>query len=430
VGSAALAQTPAMRPLSANDVSWLFPMPTRAADFGNLISMRDLTTQNPHDATVRDPVWPTSAFQQFLTIAAGGQAQVGASQISLPAEAQSMDTWFIAGIRIDAGAPGLSPDILQQFGQSPQIRLIVQPVTRAPDGTPVVQDIAGHLVFDFTAEESNPVQAGCPARPVADLVALKAIIRELDALRTKLSSGQLGTNRVTTSGVPLGVHPGLLDATTANNVRQEMKAFLERHVFGRTLDAMALVGPAPWIFLAMQKIPPNFLPAIPSGGFVPVHGPTLDGQQFAQMLGRVGDVPRVVPAPHTNNLNPITCANAALSPASLPVAIRSGSSTSQLFANPTPPAAEARQILDLIGDPAKSHFFNTDCVSCHTETTRAVDLLQLNADPRIDAGVLPRDPWNVRNFGWSPFGGATVTRRTAAETDAVVKFINANLLTQ
>jgi hypothetical protein len=209
MGSAARAQAPAsLPPLSANDVSWLFPMPTRPADFDNLISMGDLTTQNPHDPTKRDPVWLASAFQQFLAIAGSPMAQIGGSQINVPAEAQSMNAWFIAGIRIDAGAPGLSPDILQQFGQSPQIRLIVQPVTRAPDGTVTVQDIAGHLVFEFTAEASNPAQGGCLARPTPDLVALKAIIRELDALRTKLSSGQLGANRVSTSGVPLGVHPG------------------------------------------------------------------------------------------------------------------------------------------------------------------------------------------------------------------------------
>ena len=429
-GAAFAQPPPPILPFSANDVSWLFPMPMRVVDLDNLISMGDLTSQNPHDPTKRDPAWPVSAFQQFLKNAISPMSQVGGSQISLPAEAQSMGTWFIAGIRIDAGAPGLSPDILQQFGQSPQIRLIVQPVTRTVDGTAVVQDIAGHLVYGLTAEASDPAQAGCLARPTPDLIALNAVVRELGALRTQLNSGQLGTNKVTTSGVPLGVHPGLLDPTTANRVRQEMMSFLQRHVFGRNLDAMAITGPAPWTFLAMQKVPPNFLAALPSGGFVPVHGPTLDGQQFAQMLGRVGDTPRVVPAPHTNNLNPITCVNAAISPASLPVANRRGSSTAELFAGPTPPADKTREILDLIGDPTKSHFFNTDCVSCHTETTLAVGLLQLGADPRIDPRVLPKDPWNVRNFGWSPFGGATVTRRTAAETDAVVKFINSNLLTK
>jgi hypothetical protein len=416
------AQAPLIPELSANDVSWLFPVPGQAADFDNLIPIGSLTTENPNDPTKRDAVWSAAAFESFVDIATGPAAQVGGNTIHLAPEARSIDAWFIAGIRIDAGAPGLSPDIAAQFGQSPQIRIIVQPVIRNPDGTPAVQDIAGHLVFDFVSESSDPARPGCLPRPVPDLVALKAIITELAALRTKLSAGQLGTDKVTTSGVPLGVHPGLLDATTARNVSGEMRSFLERHAFARNLDAMAIAGPVPWIFLAMQRLP--------SGGFVPVPGPTLDGQHFAQMLNVAGSDPRVTPAAITNNRNAITCGNAAV-PAGLPAAARSGVSTTNLFANP-PSADQVKEILDTIGDPAKSHFFNTDCVSCHTETRRAMQLLQVTTDPRIDPAVLPGDDWNVRNFGWSPFGAgqpqATVTRRTAAETDAVVKFINSELL--
>ena len=94
-------------PLSANDVSLLFPAPTRAEDFAKLIAVRDLTTQNPQDPTKRDLVWPYSVFQRFIEIANGPAAQVAGSQIGigLPAEAQSIDAWFVAGIRIDAGAP-------------------------------------------------------------------------------------------------------------------------------------------------------------------------------------------------------------------------------------------------------------------------------------------------------------------------------------
>jgi len=433
-GCAARAQAPAVPPLSANDVSWLFPAPTRAADFDNLISMRDLTTPNPQDSTKSDRVWSDSAFQQFLAIAVSPEAQVGTKQIGLPAEAHTIDSWFIAGIRIDAGAPGLSDDIRGQFGQSPEIRLVVQPVTRNADGTPKVLDIAGHLIFDFLVGANNPAQAGCFPRPTPDLVAFKAIVAELAVLRTRLSIGQLGANKVTTSGVPLGVHPGLLDATTANNLRQEMKAFLQRHISSQNLDAMAIVGPEPWIFLSILKVPPGVVAALPNGGFVPVHGPTLDGQQFAQLLNPVGTVPPVVPAPHTNNLNPITCENAAVAPASLPVGARSGSSTTDLFTSALP-ADKTMQILGLIADPMKSHFFNTDCVSCHTETRRAMDLLllkEMGVVSGIDPAVLPKDDWNVRNFGWSPFPGpqaqATATRRTAAETNAVVNFINSNLL--
>lgn len=438
--SALPAPTSVTPPLSADDVSWLFPAPTRAEDFGRLIAIRDLTTQNPQDPAKRDPVWPDAVFQQFLAIANGPQAQVAGTQsrIGLPAEAQSIDAWFVAGIRIDAGAPGLTSDIRAQFGQFPEIRLIVQPVTRNADGTPKVHDIAGHLIFDFTLEKpSAPAQADCIPRRLPDLDAFNGIVGDLAALRTKLSDGQLGADKVTTSGIPLGIHPGLADATTESNLRQEIKSFLEKHISGQRLDAMAIAGlpagaHAPWIFLSMVEVPPGFVPALPNGGFVPVHGPTLDGQQFAQMLEPAGSVPRVVPEPHTNNLNPITCANAAVSTTSLPIAKRTGVSTSDLFAAVPPLADKTKEILDVIADPAKSHFFNTDCVSCHTETRRAMDLLKVTDIPGIDSAALPNGQWDVRNFGWSPAPKgsvqATVTRRTAAETAAVVTFINSEVL--
>ncbi len=143
----AVAPTQPVAPLSANDVSWLFPAPAHAEDFANLIAVRDVTTPNPLDPTKRDPVWPDSVFQQFLTIVNGPEANVAGTnaQISLPTEARSIDAWFIAGIRIDAGAPGLSSDIRTQYGQLPEIRLIIQPVIKNPDGSPKVLDIAGHL---------------------------------------------------------------------------------------------------------------------------------------------------------------------------------------------------------------------------------------------------------------------------------------------
>jgi hypothetical protein len=433
-------QASAIPPISADDVSVLFPAPTRAENFGTLIAVRDLTTQNPQNLTKRDPVWPDAVFQQFLAIAASPAAQVSGTQtrIGLPAEAQTIDAWFIAGIRIDAGAPGLSNDVRAQFGQIPQIRLIVQPVTRNTDGTPLVHDIAGHLIFNFTlAKVNDPAQPDCLQRPVPDLDAFDAIVADLAAIRTKLSNGQLGTNKVATSGVPLGVHPGLADTTTANNLRLEIKSFLERRISGSRLSAMAITGlpsgaPAPWIFLSMLGVPPGVVPSLPNGGFVPVHGPTLDGQQFAQMLMPAGTIPRVIPAPHTNNLNPITCKNAAVSTTSLPITNRSGVATADIFVTSPPPADKTKEILDVIADPAKSHFFNTDCISCHTETRRSMELLKTTVIPGIDSSALPNGPWDVRNFGWAPGPKgsfqATVTRRTADETAAVVAFINAQLL--
>ena len=429
----AVAPTQPSAPLSANDVSWLFPAPTRAADLDNLIAVRDVTTPNPQDPSKRDPIWPDSVFQQFLTIVNGAQAKVDGTnaQISLPLEARSIDAWFIAGIRIDAGAPGLSSDIRAQYGQLPEIRLIIQPIIKNPDGSPKVLDIAGHLIFDFVVLPPDPpLSVDCFPRFQADMKAFAPVIADVAALRTKLSSGQLGSHAVSTAGVPLGIHPGLADPATANGVRNEMLSFLEKHISAQFLGSMAIAGlPAnaskPWIFLSIL--------GDRKGHFGPAHGPTLDGDlQFAQMLNPAGTDPRVVPEPHTNNLNPITCKNAAVSATSLPIAERRGVSTSAAFATPVLSVDQTKEILDTIADPTKSFFFNTDCISCHTETRRAMDLLKVTNIQGIDSAALPHGQWDVRNFGWSPTpkgpAQATVTRRTAAETAAVVTFINSEML--
>ena len=433
VSAATVSQIQPNAPLSANDVSWLFPVPTRAADFANLIAVRDVTTPNLQDPAKRDPIWSDSAFKQFLTIVESTAAQVAGTpaKIILPQEARSPDAWFIAGIRIDAGAPGLSSDIHTQFGQLPEIRLIIQPIIKNPDGSPKVLDIAGHLIFDFVILPPElPPPADCFPRFVADMKAFNPVVTDVATLRTKLNNGQLGAHAISTVDVPLGVHPGLADPATANSMRNEMLSFLEKHISARLLGSMAIAGlpspaPAPWIFLSIL--------GDHAGHFGPARGPTLDGnQQFAQMLNPAGTIPRVVPEPHTNNLNPITCKNAAFSVTSLPIAQRNGVATSAVFATPAPSPDQSKRILDTIADPTKSFFFNTDCISCHTETRRAMDLLKVTDIPGINPAALPNGQWDVRNFGWGDAGKAgmqaTVTRRTANETAAVVTFINSQML--
>lgn len=442
--SAAGTPAPAdSRELSVDDVSLLFPAPVTAADMSHLIAVADLTAPNPQDSSKHDPVWSAAAFQQFVGIANSKVSQVTGTQaqIGLPTEAQNVSAWFIAGIRIDAGAPGLTNDIRTQFGRLPQIRLIVQPVTRAADGTPKVLDIAGHLIYDFTLPtETNPPQPECFPLRSPDPDAFNSVLVDLTALRNKLRDGQLGGKKISTAGLRLGVHPGLADPATAAAFRGEIVSFLQKHISGDRLDGMAIAAlpsgaPAPWIFLSLLKVPKGVVPSLPNGGFVPLHGPTLDGsdQQFAELLQPAATIPRVVPEPHTNNLNPITCKNASVSATSIPIASRNGVATAELFAATPPTPERTKQILDIISDPTKSQFFNTDCVSCHTETRRAMDLQSVKDIPGIDPAVLPRGQWDIRNFGWSPTGGknpavATVTRRAANETAAVAAFINSELL--
>jgi len=443
-----VAQAPVVpeQPLSADDVSLLFPAPTKAADLARLVALSDLTAPNPQDPTKRDRVWSDVIFQQFIAIAGSPAGTVsGANKIGLPAAAKTIDAWHIAGIRLDPGAPGLSDAIIAEYGQSPQIRLIIQPLVKEANGTVKALDVTAHLIFSFVSGLQPPSKAGCFPRPIPDLAAFKEIVAEFAALRSKLRDGKLGHNKVVTDGRALGVHPGLSDPTTAINMRAEIKAILERHLSAQRLRQMAVMGlPSgavdPWIFLAMQFLPPQALPPeltqrMPNGGFVPVPGPTLDGKQFAQMMQREGAKPRVVPAPHTNNLAPITCINAAVPANGPPVAERKGVSTAGLpssLPGSSADRAKVRDALNTIADPEKSHFFNTDCVSCHTETRRALELLKPGEVPKIAAAPLPNGPWNVRNFGWSPLiegdAAGTVSRRTATETKAAVDFVNAKLL--
>ena len=191
---------------------------------------------------------------------------------------------------------------------------------------------------------------------------------------------------------------------------------------------MGLAFPEPWIFIAMVKLPDK------AGqlNFVPVPGPTLDGAQVAQMLNFRGGQ-QVVPAPVTNNLNPIICRNAAFQPPH-PTGERKGVATAE-FIDGNASETRIREIVDIVADPKKSHFFNTDCISCHTDT--AQPLVRFGSNFKVEGvatEVLPKEDWNVRNFGWfTSFlrkGPAvpTATRRTATETAEVVEFINRELL--
>ncbi len=200
-GSAALAQTP--KPLSANDVSILFPVPKNAGDLANLIALSDLT--GPAAAPQRGRLWSEADFGRFLAIADSPAGQVAGTprQIRLPAEVRQIDAWFIAGIRIDPGAPGLSKEIIGQFGQQPQIRFVAQPVTREPNGGIKVHDIAAHLIFSFiTLPFDPPAVNGCLPRSKPDMDAFQAVVRDTIALRDRLAAGQFGGTAVDTAGRP------------------------------------------------------------------------------------------------------------------------------------------------------------------------------------------------------------------------------------
>jgi hypothetical protein len=421
-------QPPKPRPLAANDVSILFPAPRNAKDLTRLIAM---STLNGPAGSGR--VWSEADFGRWVAIAGDPKVQIAGTKfpLQLPDEVKQIDAWFIAGIRIDPGAPGLSKEIIAQFGQQPQIRLIAQPVTRGPGGRIKVHDIAAHLIFSYSTLPPDPPAAeSCLPRPKPDMAAFQPVIRDTIALRDHLAAGKFGKAKIRTAG-PLNVHPALVGAS-AEPFRDALKELLEKHLVSARLTSMAVMGlndPEPWIFIAMQKVP------VGEGkfAFVPVAGPSLDGAQVAQMLSFRGGR-KVVPTPVANNQNPITCRHAAFQKPPQPPSERKGVATAA-FIDGKASASRIRAIVDVIADPKRSHFFNTDCVSCHTDT--AQPLIRLGKKftvPGVAPAVLPKEDWNVRNFGWFTSvrrGGPavpTATRRTATETAEVVAFINRELL--
>src|SRR5258706_6326447 len=89
----AAAQTPS-KPLSANDVSILFPPPKTAADMVNLIALSDLA--GPTGSPQR--LWSDDDFAHFLANAANperpGTPDSGVHQIGLPDSVKNIGAWF------------------------------------------------------------------------------------------------------------------------------------------------------------------------------------------------------------------------------------------------------------------------------------------------------------------------------------------------
>ncbi|MES2659484.1 MAG: hypothetical protein V4689_12770 [Verrucomicrobiota bacterium] len=418
-----------------NDVSWLFPSPSSGEELGTLISVDSLKKADG------ELLWPIPAFERALAIAESDDAAVPGFRIKLPDGADKMANWKIAGVRFDPSAPGASREIIDKFGSDPQIRLILQPVTGTP---PRPRDVTIHLIYSY----SDPEEGQVPDDTFRKAIPRKADFLEVvkDLVAVKQLSVELGA---TTSGQEMGVHPGLAKSASSQKVRKLMEESLVRNLSKGRLRAMAIMGlpegrPEPWIFVAILQTADGKFVAAP--GF---NTPTPN--ERAQALSFASGEDFVLPRPISNNLAPIT------NKKFVPAEARRGVSTAILFSQRTDLTAKAatgggndqanngeivtnRDIVDIIGNPLRSHFFNTDCVSCHTETTRA-DIRKITSGglsfkkpdtlSNLSVKVLPNGQWNVRNFGWGPGEGKpTVSRRAFNEMAESAEFINKNYVNE
>jgi len=421
-----------------NDVSILYPLPETVNAAGSLISIAHLSSIVDGSA-----VFPEDDFIRILDIARSS-GKVANRAIKFRPEIESFDAWKIAGIRFDPSAPGSSEKIIDAFGSRPQIRLVIQPVTIRGEQVEV-HDVTIHVIYDYVLL-SDPLDQSLS---IADAEKMMAIIKDLIELR-KICEEQGGE----TTGV-LSVHPCLKES--ASNFHVGLVDFLRNHLHSSRFQGAAVMGLhggsfEPWIFLALNRRPDGEFAAFPNPGLGAIS--TQSAPPAAQMISFLPlDSPKVQPLPSTTNILSIT------SDLGIPHDERRGISTAPLFGGVDRSAPvligvnsngeevhseflKNSDIVDWIANPEKSHFFNTDCISCHTETTRRLGLgIQASEfqfrpaaeNLSLDPGLLHADQWNVRNFGWfvHPRSGikqTTITQRTANETFEVVEFINERVL--
>jgi hypothetical protein len=325
-------------------------------------------------------------------------------------------SWKLASIRVDPSAPGFSREIRERYGATPQIRLVFQPTTVDSDGVRV-HDFAAHVVYDFVESDLNSVPT------VPDKKAFGQIVLDLVKLKLRLRAHDIHTTST------VGVHPGFRTSTI--DLTSILKEFLAKHLVKGRISRIGFVGvrrPEPWFFLHLR----------PS-----VHGFSVErmknvGEKPVQMLF-TRDPRKVIPEP-TTALGVSTAAllrwyDLALGGERLeePLSLE----------NKKLSGLRSEQIPDLIANPAIAHFHNTDCVSCHTESSirreygfQPTDSRFRYARPAWFAGVrheadVPESPVNVRNYGWRVVfrtGIPTVSTRTANEAAASAEFINREYL--
>src|SRR5205823_5605518 len=196
----------------------------------------------------------------------------------------------------------------------------------------------------------------------------------------------------------------------------KIRALLKTHLSSKRLGVISFMGiPGhfePWIFFKVTIENGSLAREPISGNFAPPQSGSPPPPPMSQMLSFRPGNKNVDPAP-------IPDGTAAFKGFGVGSVLLFNSDVAShldddLFPNATDAFArqlKLRHVADFIANPSLRNTANTDCVSCHTETTRRNTIAGLSAPEgiafkhpagisNVAAAVLPSDKWNLRAFGW------------------------------
>jgi hypothetical protein len=403
--------------LSLNDIAYLWPTPKNRDDVDALINAEFLINDGG--------IWPEDTFNKVIYFAEnkvngvdefGNEVKInfvsGTGQFEN--QLKKRKNWKVVGFRVDPSAPSTSPQVINQLGSIPQIRLILQPVTVNEAGVVTVHDYTAHLPFNFILNSSPPF--------VPDKESFSKILHDLLVLK----KSQMSIPGSESMDGPLKVNNNLSNYAFSKKV----ETFLHDNLSAKSLLIIAFMGIATsdqWIFFDFNLMDNTHTP---NSQLLHVNPGTTNGFVGQRIGNKI-------------NANFVNC---------------NGISTAVLFdkdvqsklntqvkcldsITKTDSIPLVKDIPNIIANPLLSNVLNTDCVSCHTESTRrSILTLQDNntyqfqlADlaPFVMDGLLPTDKWNVRNFGWFTKDVLTepkpiISSRTANEIASSLEFIRNN----
>jgi hypothetical protein len=410
-----------------NDVAFLFPKEGGRNEASPAIKGGDLASDGK-------PFLSSHILQQILSF----------SEERLPGRIRdtekNLEHWRVQSFRFDPCAPkdaSWSSLTLREMalGQAKEdcqveIRLVLQPMEPLGNfaGSGRTSDVSLHMTYGLTSGSASPE--------------LARLVKELEVLRA-LSAQIVGGQ---TAKVPLGRHPGLAaeleqkapEKPLANAVTQFLQRNLKESQLVRiTFSQVDTRSNTRWLFFGGSIVHgekgadwiPFDLPHDPKTKTIEYRP---DDSLFSTALQ---------PKPETLSTNPLFGSGSVGRGVVLNPEFGVGSAGRKL------PLEEAQKLIETLENPSKTNIFTTDCVSCHTTTSRAITLglpaLGMEDRPQGITGyayspALSREEsqqrnrlhgpqintWNVRNFGFFELQ-STVSNRTVNEAMGSALYINA-----